>query len=172
MEGGSGGECRASEGHGPLGCGDVPATPPSLIPQPTLGYHGSGACDRQVQPSRQLAQMGDEVRQLQGQPHRQPRAPRKLLQEFGQGAARTPQEHPGRPWRLQEQPQATQEREQVAVEPQEKPQATVKLQEMRAVAQLPEAKVSGVGKPLPWAAKPPQPWMGGLTQLPCDVPDQ
>ena len=40
---------------------------------------------------------------------------------------------------------------------------------MQAVAQLPEAKVSGVANPLPWAAELPQPWVGGLAQLPWDV---
>ena len=44
----------------------------------------------------------------------------------------------------------------MAVEPQEKPQVAVELQEMRVVAQPPEAKVSRVAKPPPQAAEVPQ----------------
>ena len=44
---------------------------------------------------------------------------------------------------MQEQPQAGQEQERAAI----------KLQEMQVVAQLPEAKVSGVAKPPPWVAE-------------------
>ena len=60
------GECKATEGHGPLGCSDAPTTPPSPLPQPTPGCHSLGTCGRQAWPSRRLAQMGDKVRQLQG----------------------------------------------------------------------------------------------------------
>ena len=81
------------------------------------------------------------------------------------------QERPGRAKRLQERPQARQEWAWVAAEPQEK-QAAVELQEMRAVAQPPEAKVSGVAKPPPRVAEPPQPWMGSLAQPPWDAPVQ
>ena len=42
------------------------------------------------------------------------------------------------------------------------------LQEMWAVAQLPEAKVSRVAKPPPQAAELPQPQVGGLVQPPRD----
>ena len=38
--------------------------------------------------------------------------------------------------------------------------------EIRAVAQPPEAKVSGVAKAPPLAAEPPQPWGGGSGQPP------
>ena len=48
---------------------------------------------------------------------------RKLQQEFGQGVARMLQKHPGWAKRLQEQPQATQERAQVAAELQEMQEA-------------------------------------------------
>ena len=47
-----------------------------------------GTCGGQARPSRQLARMGNKVRQLQGWPHGQLRAARKLQQEFRQGAAR------------------------------------------------------------------------------------
>ena len=50
LEGGSGGECKATEGHGPPGHGNVPATPPFTTPPtnswattiwvPTVGRHG------------------------------------------------------------------------------------------------------------------------------------
>ena len=52
------------------------------------------------------------------------RVARKLQQEFGQGVARMLQKHPGWARRLQKQPQATQERAQVAA----------KLKEMQAAA--------------------------------------
>ena len=44
----------------------------------------------------------------------------------------------------------------VAVTPQEKPPVAREPQEMWAVAQPPEAKVSGAANPLPWVAEPPQ----------------
>ena len=37
----------------------------------------------------------------------------------------------------------------------------IEPQEMQMVAQPPEAKVSGVAKPPPWAAELPQPWTCG-----------
>ena len=52
-------------------------------------------------------------------------------------------------------PQVTWKWAWAAVMPQEKPQAAVELQEMWAVAQPPEAKVSGVAKPPPWVAELP-----------------
>ena len=54
-------------------------------------------------------------------------------------------EHHGWVKRLQERPQARQERAWVAR----------KLQEMRAAAKPLEAKVSGAAKPLPRVAEPP-----------------
>ena len=45
---------------------------------------------------------------------------------------------------------------------QEKPRVAVEPQEMRAVIQPLEAKVSGVTKPPPWAAEPLQLWVSGL----------
>ena len=94
--------------------------------------------------------MGDKVRQLQRWPHGQQQAAKILLQEYGQGAAGMPQEHQGWVKRPQGRPQARQEWAWVAIEP----------QEMRAVAQAPEAKVGGAANPLPWVAEPPQPWAG------------
>ena len=97
-----------------------------------------------------LTWMGDEVRQPQGWPHGQQRVARKLQQEFGQGAARTPQERPGRARRPSERPQVTQEWAWAAIEPQKEPKLAVELQETsQAVAQPLEAKVSGVAKPPP-----------------------
>ena len=65
-----------------------------------------------------------------------------------------------------------QERVQAAVEPQEEPWAAIELQEMWAVAQLPEAKVIGVAKPPPQEAELSQPQAGGLVQPPYNVPAQ
>ena len=136
-----------------------------------MGHHSLDACSGQAQLSELLAWMGKEVRQPQGWPHGQLRVAWKLQQEFGQGAARMPQECPGWARRLQEWPQATQEWAQAAVEPQEKPQVAAEPQETsREVAQLPEGKVSGVVKPPPWVAEPPQLRRGGLAQPPQDVP--
>ena len=106
MEGASGGECKATEGHGPIGRGNVPPTPPSPLPQPTLGSHDLGACSRQARLSGQLAQTSNKVRQPQGWLHGQLRVARKPQQEFGQGAAGMQQECPGWAKRLQEWPQA------------------------------------------------------------------
>ena len=64
-----GGEHKATEGHGPPGNADAPATLPSLLPQPTSGHHSLGSCSRQVWPSGQLAWKGNEVRWLQGWLH-------------------------------------------------------------------------------------------------------
>ena len=89
--------------------------------------------------------MGNKVRQLQGWPHRQLRAAKKPQQEYGQGAAGMPQNVKGGLRGHRSQPQARQEWAQAAREP----------QEMRAVAQPPEAKVSGAAKPPPWVAEPP-----------------
>ena len=89
--------------------------------------------------------MGFKVRQPQGWPHGQQRAAKKLQQEYGQGVAGMQQEYQGWVKRLQERPQARQEKPQVAREP----------QEMWAVAQLLEAWVSGVAKLAPQAAEPP-----------------
>ena len=61
--------------------------------------------------------MSDKVRWPQGWPYGQLRAARRLQQEFGQGAAKTLQECPGRARRPQERPQATGEGEWVVVEP-------------------------------------------------------
>ena len=44
---------------------------------------------------------------------------------------------------------------------QEKPQVAAEPQEMWAVAQPSEAKVSGVAKPPPWVAEPQQPRVSG-----------
>ena len=148
----------------------MPAIPPSPLPQPTLGCHDSGACGRQARSSRGLAQMGDKVKWLQGWPHGQRRAANKLQQKYGQGAAGMMQECPGWDKRLQERPWATQKRGRAAVTPQEKPGAAFEPQEMRVVAQLPEARVSGVAKPLPQVAEPPQSWVGSLAQPPQDAP--
>ena len=109
LEGRSRGEHKATESHGPPGHGDPPTTLPSPLPQPTLGHHHSGAYGGQVRPSGQLAWIGNKVRQLQGWPHGQQRAARKLQQEYRQGAARMPQEHPGLAMRPQEWLQARQE---------------------------------------------------------------
>ena len=95
MEGKSGGEYKASEGHGPPRHGDVPTTPPSPLFQPTLGHHGLGTCSRQAWLSGLLTWMGDKVRWLQGWPHKQLRVARKPQQEFGLGAAKMLQGHPG-----------------------------------------------------------------------------
>ena len=103
------GECKAAEGHGPLGHGDTPATLPLPLPQPTPGCHGLGTCTRQAWPSGQLAQTSDKVRQPQGWLHGQLKVARKLQQEYGQGVAGTPQEYPGQAKRLQERPQVKQE---------------------------------------------------------------
>ena len=62
LKGGSWGQCKATEGHGPPGHGDAPATLPSPLPQPTLGCHDLGACGGQARPSGWLAQTGNEVR--------------------------------------------------------------------------------------------------------------
>ena len=70
---------------------------------------------------------------------------KKPQQEYRKGAAGMLQEHQGWVKRPQEQPQARQERAQVAIKP----------QEMRVVALLPEVKVSGVAKPPPWVAELP-----------------
>ena len=110
-------ECKGTEGHGPSGHSDVPATPPSLLPQLTLGHHSLGTCSGQARLSGWLAWTGDEVRQQ----HRQLRVAKKLQQEFGKKVARIPQEHPGWARRPQERPQATQEWAQAAAELQEKP---------------------------------------------------
>ena len=112
--------------------------------------------------------MGNEVRWPQGWPHGQLRVAKKPQQEYGQGVAGMPQECPGWAKRLQEWPQARQE---WAGTPQEKPWVA-ELQEMWAVAQPPEAKVSGVAKPPPWVAEPPQPRVGSLAQPPQDAPVQ
>ena len=53
---------KASEGHGFLGHSDAPATPPSLLPQPTLGHYGSGTYSGYAQLSRLLAWMVNEAR--------------------------------------------------------------------------------------------------------------
>ena len=98
--------------------------------------------------------MGDKVRWPQGQPHRQQQAAKMTQQEFGQGAAGTLQECQGRVKRLQERPLARQKWAQAAVTPQENPQVAREMQEMRAVAQPPEAKVSGAAKPPLQAAEP------------------
>ena len=82
--------------------------------------------------------MGNEVKWL----HRQLRVAKKLQQEYGQGVAGMLQEHQGCAMRPQEHPQVRQERARV-------------LQEMRAVAQPPEAKVSGAAKPPTQATEPP-----------------
>ena len=68
---------------------------------------------------------------------------KKPQQGYGQGVAGTLQERQGWVKRPQEWPQARQEWAQVAIEP----------QEMWAVAQPPEAKVSGAAKPPPWVAE-------------------
>ena len=128
-----GGERKATKGHGPLGHNNAPTTPPLPLPQATPGRHNSGPCSGQAQPGRWLAWTGNKVRWLQGQPHGQLRVARKPQQEFGQGVAGMPQECPGRARRLQERPQVRQEWAPVAVEP----------QEMWAVAQPLEMKVSG-----------------------------
>ena len=143
-----------------MGRGDAPATLTSPLPQPTTGHHNLGTCSGPAQPSGRLAQIGDKEKWLQGQPHGQLRAAKKPQQEYGKGAAGMLQQHIGWVKRLQEWPQVRQERVQVAVEP----------QEMWAVAQPPEAKVSEVANPLPWAAEPQQPQVGSLAQLPPDAP--
>ena len=66
-----------------------------------------------------------------------------------------PQECQGWVKRLQERPWARQKWAQVAVMLQEKLQMAVELQETWAVAQPPEAKLSGAAKPPPWAAEAP-----------------
>ena len=152
------GEGKATESLGHLGCGDAPATPPSPLPHPTTGHNNSGACSGQAQPSRRFARMGNEVRQ----PHRQQQVAKILQQEYGQGAAGTPQEHQGWVKRPQGWLKATQKWEWVAVMP----------QQMWVVAQPPEAKVGGASNPLPLAAEPPQPWAGGSDPPPWYAPVQ
>ena len=159
MEGGIGGECKATGGHGPLGHDNATATPPSLLPQPNLGHHDSGTWGGQARLSGWLAQTGDEVKRLQGQPHEQLRAAKEPQWEYGQGVAGTPQEHQGWVKRLQEWPRVPRKWAQVAFEP----------QEMQVVAQPPEAKVSGVANPLPQVAELLQLWVGGLAWPPLDV---
>ena len=83
------GEGKATEGHGPLSHNHATASLPSPIPQPTMGHHDSGTCGGQAQPSRWLAWMGNEVRQLHGQQQ----VAKTPQQEYGQGAAGTLQEH-------------------------------------------------------------------------------
>ena len=85
-----------------------PATPPSPLPQPTMGHHNSGTCGGQARPSGQLARMGDKVRQPQGWLHGQLRVAKKPQQEYGQGAAGMLQECQGWVKRPQEWPQARQ----------------------------------------------------------------
>ena len=92
----------------------------------------------------------------------QQRVAKKPQQEYGQGVAGMPQEHPGWAKRPQERPQARQKWARVAVMLQEKPQVAVEPQEMWAVIQPLEAKVSGVAKPPPWVAEPLQLWVSGL----------
>ena len=113
--------------------------------------------------------MGDKVRWLQGWLHGQLRVAKKLQQEYRQGAAGMPQECPGWVKRLQEQPQVTQKEARAAITPQEKPWLAIELQEMQAVAQPPEAKLSGVANPLPWVVELLQPWASGSAQPPWDV---
>ena len=141
MEGGSGGVGKATKGHGHPGRGDAPATPPAPLPHPTTGRHDSGACGGQAPPSEKFARTDDE----EGRLHGQPRAAKKPQQEYGQGAAGTPQERHGWVKRPQGRPQARQEQARTATEP----------QETRAVAQPPEAKVRGAAKPSPRAAQLP-----------------
>ena len=38
-----GGKGKATEGHGHLGHGNAPTTPPSPLPHPTMGHHNLGA---------------------------------------------------------------------------------------------------------------------------------
>ena len=83
--------------------------------------------------------MGNEVGRLHGQL----RVANMLQWEQGQGVAGMLQEHLGWVKRPQGWPWVTQEQAWVATEP----------QEMRAVAQPPEAKVCGAAKPPPWAAE-------------------
>ena len=85
--------------------------------------------------------MGDEVGRLHGQP----RAAKMPQQGYGQGAAGTLQGRQGWVKWPQGWPQARQEWARTATE----------LQEMWAVAQLPEAKVHGAAKPHPRAAQLP-----------------
>ena len=141
MEGGSGGVGKATKGHGHPGHGDAPATPPAPLPHPTMGHHNLGACSGQAQPSGRFAQTDDEVGRLHGQP----RAAKKPQQ--GAGAVGQLGCHSnilGWVKRPQGQPQARQERVRAATEP----------QEMRAVAQPPEAKVCGAAKPPLQVAQP------------------
>ena len=145
MEGGSGGGHKATEGHSHLGFSDVPATPPSPLPQPNMGHYNSNACGWQAQPSGRLARIGDEVRRPQGWLHRQQKVAKMPQQEYGQGVAGTLQEHQGWVKRPQEQPQVRQDWAWVAIE----------LQEMQAVAQPLENNVGGAANPLPWAAQAP-----------------
>ena len=80
--------------------------------------------------------------------------------EQGQGAAGTLQECQGWVKRPHRQPQATKNWAWVAIE----------LQEMRVVAQPPEAKVSGAAKPPPRVAELPQRQVGGSNLSPKVVP--
>ena len=102
--------------------------------------------------------MVNKVRWLHGQL----RVAKIPQQEYGQGAAGMLQEYLGWVKRPQEQPQARQEGAWLAREP----------QEMWVVVQPLEAKVSGVAKPPPWAAEPPQLWVGGSAQSPKVAPAQ
>ena len=154
MEGGSGGEGKATEGHGHPGSGNAPANPPSPLSHPTMGRHNLGTCGGQAQLNGRLARMGDKVRWPQGQPHRQQQAAKMPQQEFGQGTAGTLQECQGRVKRLQERPLARQKWARAAATPQENPQVAREMQEMREVAQPPESKVSGAAKPPLQAAEP------------------
>ena len=83
--------------------------------------------------------MGNKVGRLHGQS----RVAKTPQREQGKGAAGMPQELQGWVKRPQGWPQARQEQARMATEP----------QEMRVVAQLPEAKVCRAAKPHPWAAQ-------------------
>ena len=137
----------------------MPATPPSPLPQPTLGHHNLGTCSGQARPSGQLAQMGDKVRQPQGWLHRQLRVARKPQQEFGQGVAgccRNIQDGL-RGHRSSHRRDRSGHRQLLS------------CRRCGQVAQPPEAKVSGVAKPPPRVAEPLQPWAGSSAQPPQDA---
>ena len=90
-----GGERKATEGHGHLGHSNVPATPPSPLPQPTTGHRNSGSCSRQARPSGRLAWVGIKVRWLQGWLHGQQQVAKMPQQEYGQRVAGMLQEYQG-----------------------------------------------------------------------------
>ena len=87
---GSGGECKATKGHGLWVVVMCPQPHPHHSPN-QLWATTIWRLWQAAQPNGQLAQIGNEVRQPQGWPYGQLRAAKKPQQEHGQGAAQMPQ---------------------------------------------------------------------------------